>query len=107
MDECCTPGLQLWQGAKVCPQGDVKCIALRFSPGIVLKQFPFFFIPNYGCTGKERAAMAQNREPISAEQIRQLQLLAQSLRFGTLTLVFQDGKLIQIDKNEKIRLKSE
>jgi len=36
-----------------------------------------------------------------------LQLLAQSLRFGTLTLVFQDGKLIQIDKNEKIRLKNE
>lgn len=51
--------------------------------------------------------MVQNRDPISAEQIRQLQLLAQSLRFGTLTLVFQDGKLIQIDKNEKIRLKSE
>ena len=51
--------------------------------------------------------MAQNRDPISAEQIRQLQLLAQSLRFGTLPLVFQDGKLIQIDKNEKIRLKSE
>ena len=106
MDECCTPGLQLLQGAKVCPQGDVKVIALRFSPGIVLT-VPGFFIPNYGCTGKERAAMAQNRDPISAEQIRQLQLLAQSLRFGTLTLVFQDGKLIQIDKNEKIRLKSE
>ena len=51
--------------------------------------------------------MAQNHEPISAEQIRQLQLLAQSLRFGTLTLVFQDGKLIQIDKNEKIRSKNE
>lgn len=51
--------------------------------------------------------MAQNHEPISAEQIHQLQLLAQSLRFGTLTLVFQDGKLIQIDKNEKIRLKNE
>lgn len=104
MDECCTPGLLLWQGAKVCPQGDVECIALRFSPGIVLKTVPGFFVSNYGCTGKERAAMAQNREPISAEQICQLQLLAQSLRFGTLTLVFQDGK---IDKNEKIRLKSE
>ena len=51
--------------------------------------------------------MAQNREPISTDQIRQLQLLAQDLRFGTLALVFQDGKLIQIDKNEKIRLKNE
>lgn len=48
--------------------------------------------------------MEQNREPISAEQIRKLQELARSLRYGTLTLVFQDGRLIQIDKNEKIRL---
>lgn len=48
--------------------------------------------------------MEQNREPIGAEQIRKLQELARSLRYGTLTLVFQDGRLIQIDKNEKIRL---
>lgn len=27
------------------------------------------------------------------------------IRFGTVTLVIQDGKVIQIDKNEKIRLK--
>jgi hypothetical protein len=28
----------------------------------------------------------------------------QSIRFGTVTLVVQDGKVIQVDKNEKIRL---
>lgn len=27
-----------------------------------------------------------------------------SIRFGTITLVVQDGRVIQIDKNEKIRL---
>lgn len=27
------------------------------------------------------------------------------IRFGTVTLVIQDGRVIQIDKNEKIRLK--
>jgi hypothetical protein len=27
-----------------------------------------------------------------------------SIRFGTLTLVVQDGKVIQVDKNEKIRI---
>jgi hypothetical protein len=27
------------------------------------------------------------------------------IQFGTVTLVIQDGRVIQIDKNEKIRLK--
>jgi hypothetical protein len=27
------------------------------------------------------------------------------IRFGTVTLVIQDGRVIQIDRNEKIRLK--
>ena len=27
-----------------------------------------------------------------------------SIRFGTVTLVIQDGRVIQIDRNEKIRL---
>lgn len=28
----------------------------------------------------------------------------QSIRFGTVTLVVQDGRVIQVDKNEKIRI---
>jgi hypothetical protein len=28
-----------------------------------------------------------------------------AMRFGTITLVVQDGRVIQIDRNEKIRLK--
>lgn len=34
-----------------------------------------------------------------------LRAALRSLRFGTVTLVIQDGQIIQIDKNEKIRLK--
>jgi hypothetical protein len=39
---------------------------------------------------------------------RELELLIRkalnSIRFGTVTLVVQDGRVIQVDKNEKIRL---
>lgn len=30
-----------------------------------------------------------------------------SIRFGTVTLVVQDGRIIQIERNEKFRLKGE
>ena len=44
------------------------------------------------------------REPITPDQIRQIQELAGTIRYGSITLVFQDGVLIQIDKSEKIRI---
>ena len=28
----------------------------------------------------------------------------QSIRFGTITLIVQDGRVIQVEKNEKIRI---
>ena len=33
--------------------------------------------------------------------------LARDLKYGTLTLVFQDGLLVQVDRNEKFRLPKE
>ncbi|MGD6777631.1 YezD family protein [Sutcliffiella horikoshii] len=30
--------------------------------------------------------------------------MLQSIKFGSITLVVQDGKVIQIEKNEKVRL---
>ena len=39
---------------------------------------------------------------------RELELLVRdalrSIRFGTVSLVVQDGRVIQVDKNEKIRI---
>ncbi|WP_156187524.1 YezD family protein [Peribacillus loiseleuriae] len=29
-----------------------------------------------------------------------------SLKFGSITIVVQDGKIVQIEKNEKVRLQS-
>lgn len=41
---------------------------------------------------------------ITPQQLRQIQELAETIRYGSITLVFQDGILIQIDKSEKIRI---
>ncbi|AYV68999.1 DUF2292 domain-containing protein [Niallia circulans] len=34
----------------------------------------------------------------------QLEQILNTMKFGSVTLVVQDGKIIQIEKNEKIRL---
>ncbi|WP_407937538.1 YezD family protein [Neobacillus mesonae] len=35
-----------------------------------------------------------------------LEKMLESLKFGSITLVVQDGKIVQIEKNEKVRLQS-
>ncbi|MEH7350602.1 YezD family protein [Gottfriedia acidiceleris] len=37
--------------------------------------------------------------------IEVVESLLNGLRFGTITLVVQDGRIIQVEKQEKIRLK--
>ena len=46
------------------------------------------------------------RTPITKEQIELIQKQAEGLRYGTLSLVFQDGVLIQIEKKEKMRVQN-
>lgn len=41
---------------------------------------------------------------ISPQQLAKIQTLAETLRYGSITLTFQDGVLVQIDRNEKLRL---
>ena len=43
-------------------------------------------------------------QPISPAQLKQIQELAETIRYGSIALVFQDGILVQIDKSEKIRI---
>ncbi|WP_396953751.1 YezD family protein [Neobacillus mesonae] len=38
--------------------------------------------------------------------IAHLEKMLESLKFGSITLVVQDGKIVQIEKNEKVRLQS-
>ena len=41
---------------------------------------------------------------IAPQQLGKIQKLAETIRYGSIILTFQDGVLIQIDKNEKMRL---
>jgi hypothetical protein len=43
-------------------------------------------------------------DPWSRELEKVVRDALKSIRFGTVSLVLQDGKVIQVDKNEKIRL---
>lgn len=52
----------------------------------------------------QETPIGSRRFPISPPQVQQIQELARDIRYGTITLVFQDGRLIQIDRNEKIRI---
>ena len=47
----------------------------------------------------------ERSDPPNPEVERRLRQALREIRFGTVTLVIQDGQVIQIDRNEKIRLR--
>jgi hypothetical protein len=46
----------------------------------------------------------QSPDPWNRELERLVREALQSIRFGTVSLVVQDGRVIQVDKSEKIRI---
>lgn len=47
-----------------------------------------------------------SREKDEQEQVfSKIQEMLKNMKFGSITLIVQDGKVIQIEKNEKHRLK--
>lgn len=44
---------------------------------------------------------------LTEAQLRKIQEAVRDIRYGTVLLVIQDGRLIQIDRSEKIRLNAE
>ncbi|MCM3765500.1 YezD family protein [Neobacillus niacini] len=40
------------------------------------------------------------------EIAQHLKAMLESIKFGSITLVVQDGKVVQIEKNEKVRLQN-
>ena len=46
--------------------------------------------------------MAQTR--MTKEDLLKIKEVIEEIRFGSVTIIIQDGKVIQIDKQEKIRL---
>ena len=43
--------------------------------------------------------------PLSPGDLKKLLEMMRSVKYGSVTIIIQDGRVIQIDKNEKMRLK--
>lgn len=48
---------------------------------------------------------ANNETALSAENLQTLEKMLSDMKFGSITIIVQDGKIIQIDKTEKVRVK--
>lgn len=48
----------------------------------------------------------QDKQVLDSLQINTLQKLLSDMKYGSVTLIVQDGKIIQIDKTEKYRIKN-
>lgn len=49
--------------------------------------------------------MTKAKENNLEETLEKIKSTVASIKYGTVTLVIQDGHVVQIEKNEKIRLK--
>jgi hypothetical protein len=52
----------------------------------------------------ERKINQKSDSPISQEDLTRLLEMIGSIRYGSITLLIQDSKVVQIDKSEKVRL---
>ena len=41
---------------------------------------------------------------ITEEELERIRKLIESVKYGSVNIIIQDGKIVQIDKNEKIRM---
>ncbi len=41
---------------------------------------------------------------VTEEELERIRKLIESVKHGSVNIIIQDGKIVQIDKNEKIRL---
>lgn len=39
------------------------------------------------------------------EEVKKLLQIIETIKYGSVTVVIQDGKIVQIEKNEKLRIK--
>ncbi|MDP4177548.1 MAG: YezD family protein [Bacillota bacterium] len=54
---------------------------------------------------KNKKPEINNRKEISDEWIQKLFQVIEDVKYGSVTLIIQDGVVIQIERNEKMRLK--
>jgi hypothetical protein len=46
-----------------------------------------------------------SKEILENKKLQEILKMAEQIKYGSITLIIQDGVIIQIDKNEKIRIK--
>ena len=54
--------------------------------------------------GEMQIQKTEKRQTLDNNQIETLEKLLQDMKYGSITLIVQDGKVIQIDKTEKYRI---
>ena len=43
-------------------------------------------------------------EKVKQEDLKKIEELIQTVKYGTVTIFIQDGKIVQLEKHEKLRL---
>lgn len=43
-------------------------------------------------------------EKVKQEDLKKIEELIHTVKYGTVTIVIQDGKIVQLEKHEKLRL---
>lgn len=49
---------------------------------------------------------AEEGHILHSEQFRTLEKMLAGMKYGSITLIIQDGKIVQMDKTEKYRIKN-
>lgn len=54
---------------------------------------------------EEGGLLSLEKDKQSIDIFQRLQEMLASMKYGSITLVIQDGKVIQVERNEKVRIK--
>lgn len=46
-----------------------------------------------------------SKEIIESKKLEEILRMVEQVKYGSITVIIQDGVIIQVDKNEKIRMK--
>jgi hypothetical protein len=63
----------------------------------------FFVLPHYE---QEAIPLADQEKIPKPPYLEKVEELVNSIQYGSVTIIIQDGKVIQVDKTEKLRWKS-
>jgi hypothetical protein len=78
---------------------------------IVKELWKVWEIEKWRCKSMSSERIGMNEQIVSdglpPEVIRRLSKVAAGLQYGSITLVFHGGKVIQMERNEKLRLNSQ